>query len=224
MLTLFLIGTVWFWLLLIAEFVLLLLFVELERPGFATVSLVATFSLLAFFGNFNLIAAVKAHPIDAAIGLGIYFVGGTLWSFGKWFFFVRKSRETFDDLKAQFDKTYQKKYSIKVFNDESHVHETVEYDIADRDGFGYKKAIVHFVLQKGGRSALKPPRASENKHRILLWMAYWPTSMLWTIINDPVKRVFKEIFRQVRGWYDAIAKQLYKGVPDVGEDEDKGGW
>ncbi len=63
-------------------------------------------------------------------------------------------------------------------------------------------------------SDARKPIASANKGRIMIWMTYWPTSMLWTIVNDPVKRIFKEIFRRVRAVYDAISDHMYKGTDE----------
>jgi len=39
------------------------------------------------------------------------------------------------------------------------------------------------------------PRMSQCKAKITFWMINWPPSMLWTLINEPVRKIFKEMYR-----------------------------
>jgi len=53
-------------------------------------------------------------------------------------------------------------------------------------------------------------KASENKERILGWMMYWPMSISWTIINDPVRKIFMGIFNRFNGLFDRISDRITK--------------
>lgn len=53
-----------------------------------------------------------------------------------------------------------------------------------------------------------------NRTRILGWMMYWPLSSVWTIINDPIKRVFTEILEKTTGLYDKIAMRILSDLPE----------
>jgi hypothetical protein len=55
-------------------------------------------------------------------------------------------------------------------------------------------------------------KASNHKERITHWMMYWPLSAVWTLINDPFKRMFDEIFRKFSSLYD---KMSYKMLGDL---------
>lgn len=72
---------------------------------------------------------------------------------------------------------------------------------------GYTSGKFYFR----GRYQHVPARASENKESIMMWMMYWPVSMTWTIINDPVRRAFNAI-------YDVVANSFQKDSDAVFKD------
>ncbi len=181
-------GSVGFWIL--AGFVCLLLIaaVEWEKPGWATISLGVTAALLAYFGDVNVFAFVRHHPFSALALVVGYFVLGTLWSFGKWWFYLRNAREEYDEMKKRFLSS----------------HGVVGTQIPDRCLQEWQKI---YPLQRS-----VTPKARDNKGRIMTWMVYWPWSFVWTIVNDPVKRMFKSIFRQFQTVYQGIANKVFAGT------------
>jgi hypothetical protein len=53
------------------------------------------------------------------------------------------------------------------------------------------------------------PSAAEYKGRIISWMTYWPFSGVWTIINDPIKRLFKYIYGRFNNLYQAMSNNMF---------------
>lgn len=51
---------------------------------------------------------------------------------------------------------------------------------------------------------LELPTAGDNKMRIISWMTYWPFSVVWTAINEPVKRFFNFVYARFTSIYDRI--------------------
>ena len=51
----------------------------------------------------------------------------------------------------------------------------------------------------GYRSA--PLKVNDYRTRIMGWMIYWPLSLAWTLLNDPIRRLYDAI-------YNCIAKSL----------------
>lgn len=49
---------------------------------------------------------------------------------------------------------------------------------------------------------------SKQKHKIYLWITYWPWSLIWALAEDIVKQVF-ELFR---GMYQRITDRALKGL------------
>jgi len=61
-----------------------------------------------------------------------------------------------------------------------------------------------------GNALNTKPKATKNKRRIVAWMAYWPFSMVGTIINDPVRRLFKFLFNTFKALYQNIADHVFR--------------
>lgn len=56
--------------------------------------------------------------------------------------------------------------------------------------------------------------SSENKTRVLVWMSYWPLSATWTIINDPIRKMYKHILYRLSGFYQGISDRMF---PELNE-------
>lgn len=57
-----------------------------------------------------------------------------------------------------------------------------------------------------------PPKAGDHKGRIIGWMALWPASMVWTMINDPVRSAFETIYDSIGGALQGISNKVFKDV------------
>jgi len=55
-----------------------------------------------------------------------------------------------------------------------------------------------------------PPKVSEHRTMILGWMALWPSSVIWTLLHDPVKWVFEEIYAALGGLMQKMANHVFK--------------
>lgn len=63
-----------------------------------------------------------------------------------------------------------------------------------------------------GDKGLEKPSASENKERIIRWMSFWPWSLTWTLINEPIKKAFRAIYRRIQKLLQSIADKAFKGT------------
>ena len=53
---------------------------------------------------------------------------------------------------------------------------------------------------------------SNNKERILHWMIYWPLSGIWTLINDPVNKIFEFFLSKISKIYDKMSAHTLKDL------------
>ncbi len=187
-------GTIGFWILVGIVSLLLIAAVEYEKPGWATFSLIVAFTLLWLLGDVNIVALALSNPLLAVGVVAGYFVIGALWSVGKWWFFVRKCREKYDDFRKEF--LVRKNFSVS-----GPIPDSLKKDWTEYCSSGYGRIY----------SCLKP-EVGKNKARILTWMVYWPWSMFWTLLNDPVKYMFKWIYQQLRAVYQRIADSAFKST------------
>jgi hypothetical protein len=58
------------------------------------------------------------------------------------------------------------------------------------------------------------PSAADSKDMILRWMTFWPWSMIWTLINDPIKKAFREIYSKLQTQFQKIADKAWAGAED----------
>ena len=214
----FVLWTLPFWLLVGVVCIVLIIAVEYESPFWATASLVVTGLLLWLFGNVNVFALAVAYPLWAFLGVLGYFAAGTLWSVGKWYFFVSARREEYNEKKAEFLKAHG-------LPENGPIPEELKLDWWHCNGSGWGRGRARDVMVSGmsakdveaeGRKIQErlTPRVRDNKRRILTWMAYWPWSMFWTVLNDPVKRLFKYIYAKMKAVYQKIVDRVFKGVGD----------
>lgn len=58
-----------------------------------------------------------------------------------------------------------------------------------------------------------PPTASAFSVQIINWIAYWPLSALWTLLNDPLRRFASWVYRNLfAGTYQRIANYVFKDI------------
>ena len=189
----FVVGGWWFFALCGLAVVLLFLAVETDSPFWAALTLGGYFAALALLGDFNVLDWLQAHPWKALTYAGAFFGIGTVWSVAKWWFYVRERRDDYNQKKLKFIKRHN--LGLKV-TDAIPEDKLLEYD-------GWIGSM---------RIGVARPDPSAHKSRIMTWMVYWPWSMLWTLINDPIKKLFKAIYARIEGVYERISDRLFGDV------------
>lgn len=190
----FAIGSLWFWVLLAVEAALLIGLVAIKQGVFATLSLLVAATLLAVWGDLNVYGYVIVHPWTVLLGIAGYFVAGTAWSVVKWWLFVRDQRARYDDMREVFCRE----------------HRLADGRIPENLAGAWRDRLKAESLR--GKKIEVPPLVREHKANILYWMCYWPFSLVWTILNDPVRKTFLYIYRQIQDHMQAISDRVFAGV------------
>src|SRR3989344_2984528 len=180
LLTLFVFGSVWFWLLLIATSGFLCVFSEHKKGLWATFFLFVTL-LLFFSGNFGVLVFLKENPFTVLLSVVGYFVLGAVWSYFKWDLYLEDEKEVYEEFKKEWtnkDGTWKREDDAKNT---------------------YPYLQMKHIVENG---------ALGEKERIVTWMAFWPWSFVWTFINDFVLKIFNRIFRFMRGLYDRTTARI----------------
>lgn len=60
------------------------------------------------------------------------------------------------------------------------------------------------------------PVAKDHRSDILMWMSWWPFSALWTLIDNPFRRVFEWIFNSLEGTFNSISQRVFKSAQPKG--------
>jgi hypothetical protein len=75
---------------------------DTDQPGKATFLVAVVIGILAVLGNFNPILWVESNPYGTVAYVVGYFVVGSIWSVGKWAFWLNKSKRRIQDLLAEW--------------------------------------------------------------------------------------------------------------------------
>jgi len=167
MLTLFMVGTFWFFFLLGAAFITLLAIMENSKnPGsWTTFSLIVLGTILYFLGAkdfvLEIISYPKYHPGYFLAGFAGYYIGGFLYAFMKWYYYLKSAYE------------------------------------------------------RGARNSYGKYDAKNNKGMIIAWATYWPISIIWTVINQPVKRLFGFLFDKIIDKFQNQTDKIFKPDSDT---------
>lgn len=191
MFELLVVGSIGFWVLLGLEFIVLLALTEYERPGWGIFSIVVVGLLLRFFGGIGVFDYVWNNPRLILFYFLGYLVAGIAWAVVKWWFFVRDQKEKYLAAKENF-------FSSRTGQSP---------DLTKREWIGSRE-YRSLLNSKDGIA----PLARDNKRRITMWMIYWPWSLLWTLVNDAVKRLYKEIYEAIHKFLQNISDSVFKGV------------
>lgn len=184
-----------FWILVALLSVGLFICTEHEWGGLATFFVVAFAVTLNYVFKIPVFAFIAANPLLSLAGLAGYFVAGALWAFLKWFFYTRRQLEKYYEHRQEFLRS--RTSGLKIgFRD------PLPENLKD-EWKSYRGYTSRYELN---------PQISEHKMSCYIWIAYWPFSMVWTLIDDPVRRLVKWIYRKISGTLQNISDAVWKNA------------
>lgn len=205
--SLFCLGGVAFWILVALASLVITVASEKNLPGLATLTFWATTLVLAGFmdleGRVQIHEMVMAHPILTLLLIVLYFAVGTLWSVVKWHFYLKQARANYEYEKRVWVARQYKEGSLKGYD----VPATGPFEMPNELRGNFSRYALQNLI----------PRVSDNKSRIMGWMALWPWSFAWTMVNDPVRTMFKKLYVLIEGTFkrmrDRTFQDIYRDVP-----------
>ncbi len=196
MLELFVIGTLWFWLYAAVVFAVLVALTESEKPGWALSTIIASTVLVTWANGGSPLTWVAHHPVTVVVLVVAYFVGGVLNARYKWG-------------KVVYGKRRELNEEIEKFLKDHGIEGTVIPPELEEKWFS--RISIHRYAAEGILSY--KPRLRDHKGQIITWMAYWPWSVFWTLLNDPIRWAFEEIYALIHGWFQSVADDAFKDAP-----------
>ena len=194
--TLFALGTIWFWLLLLIDFVVITALVEHEEGVWATIVAVGTIIGLNYLWKLPILATIKANPLYTAILIASYFALGVGWSIFKWVLFLKKQTFKYEDFKAQFLKEKNAKELTPAL-----AAEMVD-SLSDYNRYKNEEAKVSAAT----------PQFREHKGTLTRWATYWPFSMVGFALNDIVRKAWTFIVNMLQSTYQRISNHIFRNV------------
>lgn len=186
---LFLLGTFWFWALIIAEIVMLFVFIANENGSGAFVSLLIFGACIHFMGDVDLFAMVKNDPLIAGVVILSYIILSIPWGVFRWVLFCRDRVEDYNNLKQEF-------LAKNGYADEKVVPSEL------------RKKWIDYLSSLRNKSFADAPRVRDHKSMIVRSMSLWVVDLVWFVLGDMCVRIWKAI-------YNRIAKTLQKIADDI---------
>ena len=57
-------------------------------------------------------------------------------------------------------------------------------------------------------------KVSHYKERVITWMIWWPSSVIWTLLDDLVKNIFNHIYNGIHSTLQGISNRIFSGVAE----------
>lgn len=205
----FVLGPI-FWLISAVMFGWLIYLTEEAENHFLAVISVSAFIWIASSAN-----SIPFSPLVWLQWFAVYMAVGAAWSFIKWFSFLHTAKDELKNLKKQFFKGVHdpNDYLVDGFTDcsgkfrEDRFAEFAKYLNENHYlGIGnYRRSNVAEI--KTASDVI--PKVSDFFARLTSWIVWWPTSAFWTILNDPIRRIARQIVNFFRGAYTRMAAAVF---------------
>lgn len=211
---------------LIVLFLVEAVLTEVEHWGWASITLIGTLVGLHFLHVWSVYEFFRAYTLEGVVGVAGYIGAGLVWSFVKWFSFLMGFRDAYREEKDKFlmfkklqadavlTPELQEQFLKGLSNEGRHNYNYIKgpdgRDILDVSPRWYSDVMTY-----KGNSLNVRPRAAKNKARITSWAIFWPFSMVGTIVNDPLRRLWNLIWGWVKGLYQKMADKMLAAHPEL---------
>jgi len=187
---LILFGGIFWWLIIAVWFVAMALMIEANDSWHATwISLVCFGALWWATGGHNPFPWLGRHWQDLLMGALAYFVLGGMWSIIKWWFYLHKRANYYEE---NIKPDLEKKWSGFV----------------DSQKAAYKNDFKNYVQ---ANVYDMPPDVKNHKGDIMMWMCWWPMSLLGSVFSDLLHNIFQWIYRMLSTMLANMAKRVFAG-------------
>lgn len=239
----FMLGTFWFWTLIISEFILLTYWLESYEYKkwdfhlFSLGSLLTVIILIGLMGSGigDLLQWVAAHPEKTVLFIIAYFGSGIVYSVAKWWLFVRNIRDINRDVKEKWLSNCKKTLDVaeqrilNLTNREQIEKETAkvaalkscngvmtkelfpfwkEYEKSYEESYRYYDCFSRYF-------SIVKPEPKNYKGRITAWLVYWPPSLFWMLLNDPLRYIGRRLYELVADLMKNISDTAWKDEDNV---------
>ena len=196
----FVFGALGWWLLSVCFFIFFIAATEKENGFWTFVCTLSFFAFVILLGKINIPGHIIDNPLKASLIVLGYLSTGFVWSFIKWWLFVLKIAEKRKALRVDYLEGKKETFKSAI---PKHLR-YIEIEPEPKVDSGWEYQI--------SRNNLKKPLASENKGKISLWVVYWPTSVFWSLLDDLISKIVKQLILSFQKIYETITNSAFKNV------------
>lgn len=163
------------------------------------------FNYLSFFNTwYTIVGGILAYAI----------VGG-LYSFMRWYLYLRGIQGKFIELRDAFLLKYNlatdffRTTALAGSSEEKLQQEFITKFKYNGDAGREFNNVPKEVVTMADLLKYITPVASQNKAIIIQRITYWPTSLLWFAISDVVREFAETVYRVIGGNYQKLANSMF---------------
>lgn len=203
----FIVGGLGFWLATIVLLGLWIAAVENERSFWATICVVAWFAGLQFLSQVDLWTWLKGNVDLLALFVVSYFVLGAVWGIVKWYLFVKKAALDSEEKYRDFRMAFLRRSGVP--------DATLETQVPGNLRKAWQTELNERRTYYSGGITVEVPVARQHKGTILNWMTFWPASLTWTLLNDPVRAAFRHIYSHIARTLQDISNRAFADMKNL---------
>ncbi len=176
--------TLWELILLPIILIILLIATAKEIWRLAIFTAITSAIVLHFCTNYSLFNFIYNSPGTAFMYIALYIIIGIIWSFYKWYMYVKERAKVF--------LTEQEDWKIRVQQAGSEQAAKRYHD---------QPTLANFT-----------PDIAKNVDLIFGWAGFWPWSLLWALLDDAFRSFYAFIIKRLSVVYAWITKQAFKNT------------
>lgn len=200
-----------FWSILTVLFIVLVFMSEKELWGWTFFTFIIGLLGVQFLTELSPFGYAWRNPVNILSGFIAYFIIGIIWSYFKWGFFLGREVDKF----KQYKRRFLEKHNISGDKVPSNLLKEFAESIRGRH---YNTATNKENVTAEDIREWITPRPRDYKEKIMYWIAWWPTSLVWTMFDDPLKYIAESIYRGIGESLHRVAKRRFKKI-DLSEFE-----
>lgn len=193
-----------FWLALIVLAVVITLFSE-EDGAKATITLVLGALFLQFVAKFDLLSLLREQPFTLLLYAAIYVAIGFGFACVKWWRYAKKQRRKYDQFRAAFFRKNHLEGDVLPAEFKERFLEQLKGSYKPNS-----RGFEHYSDSSDADPVI--PDITKNKAAFIRWMTYWPFSLVFTLLNDPVRRLFEWLYEVAGKKMQEIANSVFAGT------------
>lgn len=206
-------GGIIFWILTGAVVAALVAAVDRDEPTLATFLVAGTLVFLALFTTFNPFLWMWANSGLLLLLAAAYVLIGVGWTVVKWYFF---NLNIASKLRAVRDEWLKKNPRYRGYEGTRHLnadHKTMdgEEPVETLEHYEWRFVRDHREIVGYDVDSL-PLKVTKHKSRIMTWLAYWPFSAAWTLLNDPLRHLYNFLYERIGGSLQAISNRVFRDI------------
>jgi hypothetical protein len=173
--------------------VVLTVFTETDHPILATIFVIGLLIAIQFGSSVHPIQWMISNWFKCIEYFFTYVAVGTSWGVLKWILFINEAKRVYNEIITNMSVNYYSRFKTK-----KEYYDAIYYTNDYGNNYGTNKECR--------------PQILKNKGRFMPWMIWWPFNCVWTIINDPVTRLFNWIYAQLGGFLQKLSNRVFSDI------------